>query len=369
MKVLVTGGGTGGHIYPAIAIANKLKEEIKNIDILFVGTKKGLESKIVPNSGFKFKTITVSGFKRRISMDTMKSTKNLFLGLKDAYKVIQSFQPDLIIGTGGFVCGPVVFIGALLKIKTVIHEQNVIPGVTNRILSKFTDKVLISFEESRQYFKNNDKIEITGNPVRRDFIDVDREKSRKDLGVDDDRIIVMVFGGSRGAERINESMVDVLIHFNHKKNIHIIHVTGETHYEKVINVFRKRNIQLAENIVIKDYINDMPKLMGACDLVICRSGAITLAEVTTMGLPAILIPSPYVTNNHQEYNARVLEKNGAAILLTEKELNGNNIVTLINSLIKDRKALKHMGLKSRKISKPNSTDIIYNSIIGLLNNS
>ncbi len=363
MKVLVTGGGTGGHIYPAIAIANKMKQEIKNIDILFVGTKKGLESKIVPKSGFEFKTITVSGFKRSISVDTLRSAKNLMVGLKDAFKIVKAFKPDIIIGTGGFVCGPVVFVGALLNIKTVIHEQNVIPGVTNRILSKFTNKILASFEESRKYFKNNSKISITGNPVRDDFINVDRSLSRKELGIYDNRLVVMVFGGSRGAEKINETMLEVLSYYNNRKDIHIIHVTGEVHYSEIKSKLNKDNISLSENIILKDYVHDMPKLMGACDLVICRSGAITLAEITTMGLPSILIPSPYVTNNHQEHNARVLEKNGAAILLTEKELSGKNIVTLLNSIIKDRKILKTMGDKSKEIAKPNATDIIYNNII------
>ena len=158
MKVLITGGGTGGHIYPAIAIANKIKEEIKNIDILFVGTKRGLESTIVPKAGFNFETITVSGFKRSVSIDTLKSVRDLAIGLKDAIKIIKSFRPDLIIGTGGFVCGPIVFIGSLLNIKTIIHEQNVIPGITNRILSKVVSRILVSFEESRNYFKNDHKI-------------------------------------------------------------------------------------------------------------------------------------------------------------------------------------------------------------------
>jgi len=366
MKVLITGGGTGGHIYPAIAIANKIKEEIKNSDILFVGTKRGLESTIVPKEGFNFETITVSGFKRNLSIDTLKSVRDLAVGLKDAIKIIKSFRPDIIIGTGGFVCGPIVFIGSLLNIKTIIHEQNVIPGITNRILSKVASRILVSFDESRNYFKNDNKIIVTGNPVRKDFINVNRDQCRKELGIYDDRMVVMVFGGSRGAEKINETMIEILDYYNARSDIQIIHITGETHYHSLLSELGKRNIVLSKNIIIKNYVHNMSTLMGACDLVICRSGAITLAEITTMGLPSILIPSPHVTNNHQEHNAKVLEKNGAAILLTEKELSGNNIVMLLNSIMKDKKLLKTMGEKSREISKSNSTDNIYNNIIDVI---
>lgn len=363
MKVLITGGGTGGHIYPAIAIAGKIKDEIKNVQILFVGTEKGLESQLVPKAGYQLKTITVRGFKRSLSLDTVKSVRDLFLGLSEAKKIIRDFKPDLVIGTGGYVCGPVVFVASLLNIKTIIHEQNVIPGVTNKILSKFVRKILVSFEESKEHFHNSRKIVVTGNPIRKEFIDVNRKECRKALGVDDDALVVMAFGGSRGAKKINETMVEVLQKINGRKDIHFIHVTGKEHYESVLNEFKEKGIKIGKNIQIKEYVHDMPKLMGACDLVICRSGAITLAEVTAMGLPTILIPSPYVTNNHQEHNAKVLEKEGAAILLKEKELSRENIIELISLLSSDRSKLKNMATKSKILSKPNATDMIYTSIL------
>ena len=366
MKVLITGGGTGGHIYPAIAIANKMKNEIKNIDILYVGTKKGMESLIVPNTGYKFEAIRVRGFKRSLSMDTFRSFKDLTLGLTDAIRIIKSFKPDLIIGTGGFVCGPLVFIGSLFRIKTVIHEQNVIPGVTNKILSKFVDRILISFEESKGYFKKSDKIIISGNPVREDFKHLNKKKYREDLGIDGEKLVVLAFGGSRGAEKINEAMIDVMTYYNGNSDIQIIHVTGESHYNNIMWRLKNSITHLFSNIVVKPYIHDMAKYMGACDLVICRSGAITLAEITTIGLPSILIPSPHVTNNHQEYNARVLEKNGAAILLTETNLSGKNIVNLLNKIMKNKEELRSMGEKSKEIAKPNATECIYNSIMELM---
>lgn len=366
MKILISGGGTGGHIYPAIAIANKIKEEIKGVEILFVGTEKGLESQLVPNAGYKLKTITVSGFKRSLSFDTIKSIKDLFVGLKDAIKIINKFKPDLVIGTGGYVCGPVVFIASLLNIKTVIHEQNVIPGVTNKVLGKFVNRILASFDESKEYFNNSDKVITTGNPVRKDFIDIKKSECRKALGIGKDRFIVMSFGGSRGAQKINETMAEVLKNFNGDNQISMIHVTGSEHYEEILKRLNKNNFKIKENIIIKEYVHDMSKFMGACDLVICRAGAITLAEVTAMGLPSILIPSPYVANNHQEFNAKVLEKNGAAVLLQERELTDKNIINLLNKLSKDKNRLKEMGCKSKELAKPNATDMIYTNILNLI---
>ncbi|WZL74739.1 undecaprenyldiphospho-muramoylpentapeptide beta-N-acetylglucosaminyltransferase [Clostridiaceae bacterium 35-E11] len=366
MKVLITGGGTGGHIYPAIAIANKIKHEIKNADILFVGTKKGLESQLVPKAGYKLETITVSGFKRSLSLDTVKSVRDLFLGLKDAINVIKRFRPDLVIGTGGYVCGPIVFIASLLNIKTVIHEQNVIPGVTNKILGKLVHKILVSFDESKSYFNNSSKVIVVGNPIRKDFLNSNKVQYRQDLGIDEKQLMVLSFGGSRGAEKINDTMVEVLRKFKGRHDISIVHVTGSKHYEAVLKALEEKKITTDKNIVIKEYIYDMAKYMGACDIVISRSGAITLAEITAMGLPSILIPSPYVTNNHQELNAKVLEKNGAAVLLPERELSDTNIVNLLNSFLQDKNKLKKMAIQSKKLSKPNATDVIYTNILNLL---
>ncbi|MDF2546892.1 MAG: undecaprenyldiphospho-muramoylpentapeptide beta-N-acetylglucosaminyltransferase [Anaerosolibacter sp.] len=367
MKVLITGGGTGGHIYPAIAIANKIKSSMKDSDILFVGTKKGLESDLVPKAGYELKTITVSGFQRKLSIDTVKSVKDLFKGLQEAATVIKNFKPDIVIGTGGYVCGPVVFVASLMNIKTVIHEQNVIPGVTNKILSKFVNKILISFEESSTYFANSSKLVITGNPVRKEFIHFDRDVFRNELGIKNDEIVVTSFGGSRGAEKINEVMLQVMKRFSDRKEIVFYHITGERHYDQMMAQFKDANLSHGINLKILPYVHDMPKLMGASDLIISRSGAITLAEITAMGLPSILIPSPHVTNNHQEYNARVLEKNGAAVLLLEKDLNDKNIVDLLHLFIRDPQRLTKMSGRSKALSKANATDLIYADILKLIN--
>ncbi|WP_053956892.1 undecaprenyldiphospho-muramoylpentapeptide beta-N-acetylglucosaminyltransferase [Inediibacterium massiliense] len=366
MKVLISGGGTGGHIYPAIAIANKIKEEIKGVEILFVGTKKGLESDLVPKAGYSLKTITVSGFKRKISLDTAKSVKDLLIGIKDAVKIVKDFKPNLVIGTGGYVCGPVVFIASLFNIKTVIHEQNVIPGMTNKILGKFVSRIFASFEESKPYFNHNEKIVITGNPVRKDFIHVHKSQCRKSLDIKEDQFVIMSFGGSRGAEKINDTMIEVLKKFNGNKNITMIHITGSKHYEKTVHKLKENGLKIENNIIIKEYVYDMAKFMGASDLIISRAGAIALAEIAAMGLPSILIPSPYVTNNHQEHNAKAIEKNGAAVLLSEKTLQSNEMINLIDTLYKDEKKLKDMAHKSKLLAKSNATDLIYDNILQII---
>lgn len=367
MRVLITGGGTGGHIYPAIAIANKIQDSIKNAQILFVGTEKGLERELVPKAGYRLETITISGFKRKLSMDTLKSVRDLFWGIKDAVSVIKKFKPDIVIGTGGYVCGPVVFVASLMNIKTLIHEQNVIPGVTNKILSRFANKILVSFDDSKKYFHNSSKIVVTGNPVRNDFIHFDKVQLRKELNIHDDRLVVTSFGGSRGAEKINDVMMEVIKRLNDRKDIHIFHITGEIHYHGVMEKLEKSEFVFGSNISVQPYAHDMPKLMGASDLIISRAGAITLAEITAMGLPSILIPSPYVTNNHQEYNARVLEKNGAAVVLLEKDLNDKNIVDLLQLFLKDRQRLEDMAFKSKALGKTNAADVIYTNILNLTN--
>lgn len=366
MRILIAGGGTGGHIYPAIAIANKIKEQHQDWEILFVGTKRGLEYKLVPEAGYKIEIVRVSGFRRKLGLDTLKSVQDLFAGLRDARRVIKTFKPDIVIGTGGYVCGPILWIAAMMQIKTIIHEQNVIPGVTNKILGKFVDRIMVSFEDSKKHFNHSSKIVVTGNPIRKEFIHFDRMKCRSNLNIQDDRMLIMSFGGSRGAEKINQVMKTVVKRLNNKDELQLIHITGSSHYESFMKDLENENISIGKNIIIKPYAHDMPALMGACDLVICRSGAITLAEITAMGLPSILIPSPYVTNNHQEHNGRVLEKNGAAVLLLERELNDKNIVALLNRFMKEKDRLKEMGEKSRLLAKTDATDMIYSNIIELL---
>lgn len=367
MKALITGGGTGGHIYPALAIAKKIKMEYKNVDILYVGTEKGLEAEIVPKEGFKFKTIRVKGFSRKLSKDTFKSIKELFLGLNDAKKVIKEFKPDIVIGTGGYVCGPIVLTAALKKIPTIIHEQNAFPGVTNRILSRFVDKVAGSFEESRKYFKDVNKLVITGNPIRQDIVGYSKEVAYKDLNIDPNIPFVLCFGGSGGQKKLNDAMLDVIVNNKNNTSIQIIHVTGKRLYDSFMEGLKQKGVdKLTDNIRIYPYFFEVPKALSIADVVITSGGAIAIAEITAVGIPSILIPKAYTTENHQEYNARALEKNGAGIVILEKDLNGELLNKEIINLLSDKIKLKEMAERSRKMGIINADDRILNILRELL---
>ncbi len=358
LKVMIAGGGTAGHINPGIAIANYIKSKDPDAEIVFVGTQKGLESKLVPREGFKLKTITVRGFRRKLSMDTLIAVKELFQGIIQARKTVKEFSPDVVVGTGGYVCGPVVFSASRMKIPTVVHEQNAFPGVTNRILSRFADAVAISFMESKQYFKSAKTLVLTGNPIRSEMLMADRSNARKSIGVEGDQPVVVVVGGSRGAEKINDSVVEMISNFYKPEDCRIIFATGEAQYEKVI----KKIDKIPETVQVKPYIFDMANVLAAADLVVCRAGAITTSELTVLGIPAILIPSPYVTANHQEHNARALEEQGAAVVILEKDINGNILHRQVMSLLKDREQLTKMSRNSKKLGISNASEKIYSII-------
>lgn len=359
MKVIITGGGTGGHIYPALSIARKIKTEFKNADILYVGTEKGLEAKLVPKEGLKFKTIRVKWFKRKISKDTFKSIKELLLGFNDARKIINEFKPDIVIGTGGYVSGPVVFLAAIKKIPTLIHEQNAFPGVTNRILSKFVNKIAGSFEESKKYFKNPNKLVITGNPIRQDIVNFEKQIAYKELNINSNKPFILSFGGSGGQKKLNDSMLDVIVRNNNNPNIQIYHVTGERLYNDFMKKLKSKGINsLNENIKVFPYFFEMPKALSIASLVITSGGAITIAEITAVGIPSIIIPKAYTAENHQEYNARALEKNGAAIVVLEKNLNGKLLNDVIVKLLSDDIKLKKMAINSKKIGIVDADDRI-----------
>ncbi|KNF09921.1 UDP-N-acetylglucosamine transferase MurG [Gottschalkia purinilytica] len=363
MKVLITGGGTGGHIYPALAIAKKIKEEYKNAEILYVGTERGLESELVPKEGLKFKTIRVKGFSRKLSKDTVKSIKELFLGLNDAKKVIKEFKPDIVIGTGGYVCGPVVLLASLKKIPTLIHEQNAFPGVTNKILSKFVSKVAGSFEECKKYFKKSEKVIITGNPIRKDILTIDKEKAYQDLKVDQNKPFILCFGGSGGQKKLNDAMLRFIIDNHDNDDIQVLHVTGKRFHESFMKELKSNGIdELSSNINVVPYFFEMPKALAIADLAITSGGAITIAEVTAVGVPTILIPKAYTAENHQEYNAKALEKAGASIVILEKDLTDNKLTKTIKEVLDDKEKLSNMAYNSKKIGIIDASERIVNII-------
>lgn len=359
MRILITGGGTAGHVNPGLAIAKYIKSKVKEADILFVGTQKGLETKLVPREGFELQTIRVRGFKRKLSMDTIVTIKELFQGIMEARKVIKEFKPDVVIGTGGYVCGPVVLNAALMKIPTMIHEQNAYPGITNRILSRFVNAVAISFKESGKYFKNVKDLIVTGNPIRSEVLEADRALARNNLKVNPDVQLVVVFGGSRGAEKINETVVEMAQKFYSGNECKIIFAPGELQYEKILESLKDK---LDNNLSVVPYIYNMGEVMAAADLVICRAGALTISELTVMGVPSIIIPSPNVTANHQEYNARALEEQGAAVVILEKDLNSDLLYQQMISLIKNKEHLAKMGRSAKKMGISNATEKIFSII-------
>lgn len=363
MRVLISGGGTGGHIYPAIAIANKLKEEIKDIEILFVGTKQGLESEIVPKHGYNLKTITVQGFRRKLTFDNAKRILKLLKGLEEARRIVKQFKPDIVIGTGGYVCGPVVFNAAINGIPTVIHEQNAFPGITNKILSKFVNKVLISFDDAKKYFKNEDKVVFTGNPVRKEIIYAHKLEARRRLGIPEDKRMVLCVGGSGGSKKINDAILPIINEFI-KNDIQFIHVTGKHYYDSFISSMGDLKLKGCQQII--PYLDDMANPLAACDLVICSAGAITIAEFTALGKPAIIIPKAYTAENHQEFNARSIEEKGAGIAILEKELTSSKLSESIFKILGDRKKLKDMENSSKSIGKPEALNIIYKEIISII---
>ena len=366
MKFLITGGGTGGHIYPALAIANKIKERYKDAEILYIGTKRGMENELVPKEGFKFETIRVKGFQRKLSKDTFDTIKELFLGINDANRIVGEFKPDVVIGTGGYVCGPVVFVASLKKIPTLIHEQNALPGVTNKILSKFVDKIAVSFEESKKFFKNQEKIKLTGNPIRTDIVNLNKQEAYKALKVNPNLPFILSFGGSGGQKKLNDAMFDVIKKNVDNQTVQILHVTGKRFYNDFINRLNNEKIELGSNIKIVPYFFDMPKGLNISDLVITSAGAITIAEITAVGVPSILIPKAYTTENHQEYNARALERKGASLVILEKELTGERLNEKIRELIKDKSKLEDMSKNSKRLGKIDATDKILDMIDELI---
>lgn len=370
MRYILSGGGTGGHIYPALTIADKIKKLDKECEILFVGTAQGLESDIVPKAGYILRTIDVHGFERHINIQNIVNIFTTIKSLWQARRIISEFKPDIVIGTGGYVCGPVLLVASLAGIPTLIQEQNAIPGVTNRILARFVTKIAVGYAESIQYFSNIGKIVVTGNPVRAEVIEAERESALKTFGLEPDKLTLLVAGGSRGARSINEAMQEVCKYFDGRADIQILHVTGKNEYNNIVSKLERQGIDLMQygNIIIKSYLYNMPQALAAADLVIFRAGAIGLAEVTARGIPAILVPYPFAAENHQEYNARVLEQQGAAIVILDKELKGSNLIVHIEKFLSEPQMLRQMAEFSQKMGKPYAAEHIAELAVNMVKN-
>ncbi|MBQ6686601.1 MAG: undecaprenyldiphospho-muramoylpentapeptide beta-N-acetylglucosaminyltransferase [Firmicutes bacterium] len=359
MKVIMTGGGTGGHIYPAIAIADTIRREHPDAEILFVGTQRGMEKDLVPKNGYPIRFITVSGFHRKQIWKNVGTARDLMKGLREAKKILKDFRPDVVIGTGGYVCGPVVRTAHKLGIPCYVHEQNAFPGMTNKMLEQHVEKVFLSFEEAGKYFKQPEKHVVVGNPIRSSFFMGDSEHYREKLGIAEGEFAVLCFGGSLGAEKINNVMMDAIHTFNGVKGLKLFFGTGKRYYDDICKALESSGITLEDNIKVMPYIDHMNEYLNACDVVISRAGALTISEITACGKASILIPSPNVTGNHQYHNAKVVADRGGAILIEEKDLTSDEVMKAILYLKNDPTALKKMSLASAEAGCTDSADRIY----------
>ncbi|NMD69411.1 undecaprenyldiphospho-muramoylpentapeptide beta-N-acetylglucosaminyltransferase [Bacillus sp. DNRA2] len=355
MKIVVSGGGTGGHIYPALALIREINKKVNNAQFLYIGTKEGLESKLVPMEQIPFEAIHITGFKRKFSFDNIKTIFRFLKGVRDSKKLLRKFKPDVVIGTGGYVCGPVVYAAAKLGIPTIIHEQNSVPGLTNKFLSRYVDRVAICFDEARQYFPES-KVVMTGNPRASEVLGQDGDKGRASVGLATNKPAVLIFGGSRGARPINEAVLKSLSQLA-EKPYQVLYVTGDVHYEKVLSEAEISGNP--DNVIIKPFIHNMPQVLAGIDLTVSRAGATTLAELTSLGVPSILIPSPYVTNNHQEKNARALSDHDAAVLLLESELNSAKLIKKIDEILLNENKLEEMKQAAKQLGIPDAAERLY----------
>ncbi|MFD2371069.1 undecaprenyldiphospho-muramoylpentapeptide beta-N-acetylglucosaminyltransferase [Brevibacillus sp. GCM10020057] len=357
MRVVLTGGGTGGHIYPALAVAREVARQDSQAAFLYIGSKHGLEAQLVPRTDIPFQSVEISGLKRKLSFDNVKTVWKFIRAVSDSKRMLREFAPDVVIGTGGYVCGPVVYAAARLGIPTLIHEQNVVPGLTNKFLSRSVSKVAVSFSESLAFFPSA-KTVLTGNPRATEVMHGNAEAGRAFLGVDKNKKIVLIFGGSRGARAINEAVLSIVGRLSGLADTHFVYVTGDVHYEKISASLRELG-NIPGNLSVLPFVHNMPDVLAATHILVGRAGASTLAEVTALGVPSILIPSPYVTNNHQEKNARGLERAGAAVVIVERELTGETLLQTLTGLLSDEKRWEQMRENSLTLGMPKAaTDIV-----------
>ena len=362
MRVIVTGGGTGGHIYPAIAIADKIKEKEPDSEILYIGNDIGLEKDIVPQTGYPMELVSAKWLDRRNLFKLFDTGFSTMRGIRQAYRIMKKFKPDVVIGTGGFVCVPVMYAGHKYGARCYLHEQNAYPGVANKALEKFADKVFLGFPEAGHYFKQPEKHINAGNPVRQQFYDVDQVAARDKLSIPREDFVVFSFGGSQGAEMINDVAFDLLEAINGHKGVTFIFGTGSQYYEEVLEKARDKGIEIQENIRVRDYITDMQDYLGASDLIISRAGALSVAETTVCGRASVLIPSPNVTGNHQYFNAKSVADRGGAVLIEEKDLTGELLLEEVMRLKNNPEILDKMGRASKACAPLSATETIYAEI-------
>ncbi len=367
MHILFAGGGTAGHINPALAVAGYIKEKHPDAKISYIGTKDKLEARLVPEKNYDFKTIDVAGFQRKLTpkniLRNISAAKKAVTSSIDAAKILKELKPDVVVGTGGYVSGPVLREAVKLGIKTAIHEQNAYPGITTKMLSQKVDSVMLAMPEAEKFLNLKTKPIITGNPVRTELLSVSKADAKAALNIPADMPVLLSFGGSLGARRINETVTDLIKWHNGTDKFYHIHATGKVGFDTMKNALS--DIELSSNIDLREYINNMDVCMAAADLVICRAGAITLSELEACAKPSILIPSPYVAENHQYHNAMTLKKMGAAELIEEKDLTSEALIDKVSYLIENKPKLDKMATAAKKGSILDANARIYEVIMQL----
>ena len=368
-RVIFTCGGTAGHINPAIALAQLMAKRDPDTEFLFVGAERGLEKDLVPKAGYAFQTVHISSFHRSFKPKEIKhnlvSVYNLMRAPREAGAILKEFQPDVVIGTGGYASFPMVKAAAKAGIPTAVHESNMVPGLTTELLEPFADRIMVGFEACRQHYKHPDKVMVTGTPVRGDFFALTKAEAKAKLGVDDGRPLIVSFWGSLGASGMNRQMADFLTLEMAKEPFHHIHAAGKNGYPQVCQLLKEKNVDLAAHpsLDLREYIYDMAVVMRAADLGICRAGASTISELTALGVPALIVPSPYVTNNHQEKNARVLEEAGGAAVLLEKDCSGQMMFQTACGILQNAGKRAEMEQAMTLLGIRDATERIYQTIL------
>ena len=370
MKAIIAAAGTAGHINPGIAIANKIKQEEKDSKIIFIGTTRGLENDLVPRAGYELKTIDAYGLSKKISVDNLKKMIKTFKGYGEAKKIIKEFKPDIVIGTGGYICGATISAAHNLGIPTLLHESNAFPGKAVKMLAKKTDTILVSFKDAIPRIKNAKKVIYTGTPVKikkQEYGNNKKLEIIKSMGLNQTKPIILVFGGSQGAKRINDAIIEIIKEKMNQK-YQIMWATGPKQYDIIKEELDNYHINInhIENTKIVPYIYNMEEIMNVVDVIVARSGAMTITEIANLGKPSILIPLPNVSHDHQLYNAKVLEDVNAAKIILDNTVQGKILNETIEEIIKDKAKMKKMGQQALTIGTSNVEEKIYSEVKKLL---
>ena len=371
MRIIFACGGTAGHINPALAVAGRIKELMPDSEFLFIGAVGKMETDLVPRAGYKIETVRVRGLSRKKTpggfFHNISAAWYLICSTIKAKRIIKRFKPDVVVGTGGYVCFPVLKAASQLGIPTAVHESNADPGLTTRMLSKVVDTIMLGFEESRKYYKNPEKTVVTGTPVRGEFGEYSTQAAKAELGIPMDKPLVVSVWGSLGAGNMNEVMCGFIEHAGKKPGFTLIHSAGVEGYEKMVTHLRDTVPDYEKNgMDVREYIYDMPRVMAAADLVLCRAGASTISELTYMHKPTIFVPSPYVTNNHQFKNAKLVEDAGGALIFEEGWVEPDELLKAVKDILSSDDKIEKMSAAMAKLAKPEATNVICDRIFSLV---